>query len=287
MSISYDQVHNTLTSKNYYRRDRRFYIYDYEEVAGHYFRKCPGEPGEKRKIAFLGAAQVFGCHIADPFPSRTVRRLGTSGYNLGVAGAGPEYFLHHPEVIDIINSCEIAVVQIMSGRSVSFPGLTVSPNRNAQHRDPVSGKTRKNEVYFSDRIAEGPDKLEEALLKMRSAYVEWYRKLIGEIKVPVIPIWTAAREPGVLPTHTDKIKEALGSFPQFVDSTLVRDIETLSSEAVLAIAPLEPKQAPLRWRENRCSTWGTEKTLSVGYYLSDAFHERAAQLLEERIRATL
>ncbi|MBJ3777089.1 DUF6473 family protein [Acuticoccus mangrovi] len=290
MDINYNTVRSTLTSKNYYARYRRFITYEYEEVAGHYFRRCIGTAGDHRHIAFLGAAQVFGCHVDDPFPSQTARGLDVNAYNVGVAGAGPGYFLSRPELIDIANACDVVVLQIMSGSSVSFPGLTVHPVFNAQHIDPASGKLktkRKNKLYFADKLAAGPDIFKETILRMRTAYVEQYKDLIRAIRVPVVPIWTSAHEPGELPLDPSTINAALGSFPQLVDIHLVEAIEGLSSPAVWAIAPLEPKRLPLRWRENCCSTPGNKKELNVGYYLSETFHKKARELLIERLSEIL
>src|SRR4029077_45264 len=68
---------------------------------------------------FVGAAQTFGRFVEKPFPSLVSSYFRKPHLNLGFAGAGPEFFVNSPTLIDKINGSELCFLQIMSGRSVS------------------------------------------------------------------------------------------------------------------------------------------------------------------------
>jgi hypothetical protein len=51
------------------------------------------------------------------FPHQLSQRLAIPMLNLGIAGAGPRFFLRNPQLIQKMNEAEIVVLQVMSARS--------------------------------------------------------------------------------------------------------------------------------------------------------------------------
>ncbi|NJN74924.1 MAG: hypothetical protein HC799_20190, partial [Limnothrix sp. RL_2_0] len=43
--------------------------------------------------------------------------MGLPVLNLGYGGAGPYFYVKHPELLDYLNNAKLVVIQVMSGRS--------------------------------------------------------------------------------------------------------------------------------------------------------------------------
>ena len=99
----------------YQHEDEQFLDYGMAQLHGEWFRG-PLDQGPDA-IAWLGAAQTFGRYVAEPVPAIVGKRLGLGTLNLGSGGKGPEYFLRHPELLEEVNRCRVAVIQVMSARA--------------------------------------------------------------------------------------------------------------------------------------------------------------------------
>src|ERR1700721_1759052 len=99
---------------SYKRNDAGFFDYPMEKLHGEWFRG-PLDRGPDA-IAWLGAAQTFGRYVEEPFPGVVGKRLDLGTLNLGSGGKGPRYFLRHPELLEEVNRCRVAVIQVMSAK---------------------------------------------------------------------------------------------------------------------------------------------------------------------------
>ena len=105
----------------YEERDWEIVDYGVEMTPDHRFKLRGPLPDLDGADYFstVGAAQTFGCFCQKPYPMLLQEQLALPVLNLGVGGAGPEFFNNNPILIDYINRSRFVVVQVMSGRSQS------------------------------------------------------------------------------------------------------------------------------------------------------------------------
>jgi hypothetical protein len=171
----------------YQKRD--YEIIDYElfqlEGIGRPFRgprPAVLEPG--RYAAFVGAAQTFGCYTPKPFPRLLGEALGIETFNLGVAGAGPEFFLQRRNILALAQQARFVVLQVMSGRSVSNSvfdsngGMELLRNR-------FTGEQLGAAPSYAALLRDADRKTIEALIKeTRDNWIGHYLDLIEAIDPP-------------------------------------------------------------------------------------------------------
>lgn len=200
------------------------------------------EPGRYGTV--IGAAQTFGCFTPRPYPAILSERLETPLLNLGYSGAGPGFFLRHPELIHYINQGRFCIVQAMSARSTSN-SLLENPDGLAYGRRRRDGRPTAAEDVLAelvaDRLRRVPipgDRAKRAALRLtaiplpavravvresRRNWLEGYAELMDAITVPTVFLWFSTRTPRYLPRY-HRASHVMGEFPHMVTSSMVRTV---------------------------------------------------------------
>ncbi|MFV0633112.1 DUF6473 family protein [Demequina sp.] len=209
-------------------------------------------------VVCLGAAQTFGCFVDEPYPVLLERDLGMPVVNLGYGGAGPRFYVRHPELLVLINGAAAVVVQVMSARSedngrFASGGLEYLTERAtgervsaadgyarllAEHPGRVGSLPRP--LRKAVRVVKGPPAVREVLAQTRRSWVESYRELMEAITVPTVMLWLSKRSPGLHRSSKavwwwqryDDVNAMFGDYPQLVNRAMVRQIRPLADHYV-------------------------------------------------------
>jgi hypothetical protein len=187
----------------------------------------------------MGAAQTFGCFCEQPFPAQLQTALSLTALNLGYGGAGPYFYLKYPALIDYINQGKFAVVQVMSGRSVSNSrfdsGGLERLTRRADEAKLGADKAYEailemNYTWEKIPVAQryirklirilGAAQLKPLIAETREQWITQYRQLLQQITVPKILFWFSQRSPDYQERY-DSINTVFGEFPQLVNRKMV------------------------------------------------------------------
>lgn len=223
----------------YQARDYEVVDYRMQQLAGTglWFRgPQPDLSAPGGYFACLGAAQTLGCFCQTPFPDLLARDLGMPALNLGYGGAGPEFFVNHPELLAHVNRARFAVLQVMSARSQSnsyyrcggleYVTLTGSGDRmgaaeafgrllrgpSAVARLPVAGRRLA-------RMIARP-RAEALVTEIRAAWVDSMQALLDRIEVPVILLWFSKRTPDYRESYANA-RRLFGEFPHLVTPAML------------------------------------------------------------------
>ena len=255
-------------------------------------------------IAYLGAAQTFGRYCHEPFPTLIGQQLQLGTLNLGSGGKGPQYYLQNPQTLDLVNKAKLAVVQVMSGRSVSNSVFESTRGGRSGIRRSNGKKTTSNVIFYE--LISGQDKrglsksfLQQLVAETRDNYVKAMIELLEKIQVPTILLWFSVRSPdyqeiypSVLPRQINRwleqlsngkiglwrrqnetrVEKFLGDFPHLVNQTMVDHLKLYSDRYVEYVGQVGLPQ-PLK-------TY-TGKSLAPNvYYPSPEMHKALFHWLE-------
>ncbi|MCU0535450.1 MAG: DUF6473 family protein [Hydrococcus sp. Prado102] len=276
-------------------QDRDWEVVDYQgyilpNTGGKDFRGPQPKTLDKGEyFVCLGAAQTFGCFCENPYPILLQEKLNFPVLNLGVAGAGPWFFLQNPSLIEYINNAKFAIVQVMSGRSESN-SLFDSGGREYLTRLSDGVKLGADLAY--KELLEQYDRnyVETIIAETRQNWVNHFQQLLQNIKVPKILFWFSVREPFYQEKYTN-FTTLLGRFPHLVNSKMIGEIKKYSDRYVECIssrgmpqllisrftnkpAIIDPKREDLR------QLYGNSKLFNR-YYPSPEMHIDATNLLEK------
>ena len=232
----------------------------------------------------LGGAQTFGCYAEIPYTQMLSEHLELEVFNMGHAGAGPDFYLRQPRYFEWINKSKFAVVQVMSGRSESN-SLFTSISGRGQLRRESDGKTLPAEkAYHELLIAESRSKILDIIAETRKNYVANMRKLLHAIKVPKILLWFSERQPEYTEGFEDA-RKLLGKYPQFVNRPMAEAMKVFADEYVEAVSSAGMPQklvnrfsgeVPHIFKSNKNTT---EIRKFNNYYPSPEMHAYAAEKL--------
>jgi hypothetical protein len=275
-------------------QERDYEIIDYElyQLPGTNYRiRGPQpetlDPGEY--FTCVGAAQTFGCFTEKPYPVLLSDALGLSPLNLGFAGAGPRYFLHHRNLLNYVNRGRFAVIQVMSGRSednslFDTGGLELLTRRS-------DGRQIGAQPAWEELLAtESHERVQAIVAETRDNWVNSYRALLAEIRVPTIVFWFSIRPPDYEEDYSSDIYRFFGEFPQLVNRPMIERIKDLGDEYVECISERGLPQ-PLVSRftgepvsvAHRADLGGRWKAFNP-YYPAPEMHEDAAAALIDACR---
>lgn len=232
--------------------------------------------GDRARVVCLGAAQTFGRLVREPFPALLGARLGVPVANLGIAGARPQDYLDHPRLLDLVNESDVAVVQVMSARSVLHRALL------------EAGAEKMNEVaaWYLERIDAGATgELSEAVGESRRLWVDEMRRLLAAIEPPVILLWFSKREPDYR-IDFRSLGGIFGGAPQLVDATMLDAIRPLADGLVSVVTdsglpfPLVSRHDGSRVTLERAD--GKQRT-ETSYYPSPEMHREVAEALMDPV----
>ncbi|MBU0577405.1 glycosyltransferase [Patescibacteria group bacterium] len=234
-------------------------------------------------IACVGAAQTFGCYCEEPFPQILQDKLGVSVMNLGWSGPGPQFFLNDKNLMNYINNSKFVVLQVMSAMgedssiAINFKGTKMLRMKsNGQHflaRDFYDKLLKENNKSYVKKI----------INETRNTWIEKYKVLLSQIKVPVILFWFADREPDYIDKYGSS-RSLFGGFPQLVNRDMVEEIRPCVQDYVECVSkrgmpqPLKsklPNKKPVMYKRGKA----IEKTYN-NYYPSPEMQEDAANILE-------
>lgn len=308
--------HATEHLAGYQARDYEVVDYQLYDLAGTKlkFRGPATEISGKDFISCLGAAQTFGCFVEQPYPSLLESELQLPALNLGYGGAGPRFFNRHPELIDIINRGQMAVLQVMSGRSednskFESKGLEKlvrrsdgkSMSADAAWRSVMEVRFAWKRVPFAKAQARtvcrhfGNAAARRLLEETRKNWLQSYRELIEAIKVPTVLLWFSKRTPDFIDSY-ENLHRFMGVYPQLVTREMVDSIRSLadhyvecttqrgSPQALISRFDGGPVEVDLgRDREDFTGqTWKENR-----YYPSPEMHQDAAEALSQVVSKLL
>lgn len=254
----------------------------------------------------IGAAQTFGCFCDRPYPNLLAERLSLAALNLGYGGAGPEFFLSQPSLLDYINRGRFVVVQVMSGRSQSnslfeSQGLEFLRRRSdgayigaAQAYDELmagSPRIRNLPLGRVAHIAARLGALNAVLSTVRETRERWIESsltLLSKIRVPTILFWFSKRapayRPGLLNSHA-----LFGEFPHLINQRMVdtvKDACDAYAECISSRGSPQPLISRLTGQPTTVDPANDRPDLRTSkawthnaYYPSPEMHEDAANAL--------
>ena len=269
-------------------QDRDYDIVDYElfELPGlprPLRGPAPAELTAGRHIVFVGAAQTFGCYATIPFPALVGSSLGAPALNLGVAGAGPLFFLSRPRLLERINRAAFAVVQVMSGRSQSNSAFESKGGELLTVR--ADGRRLGAAPAWDEFLeANGPQAVDALVEETRRNWVADFKALFAAIEVPTVLLWLSTREPSYERRH-DCANSLFGEFPQLVDEGWLAEIRPCADRVVSSVSARGMPQRLISRFTGRPTAitmradLGGRKKKWNNYYPSPEMHEDAAAAL--------
>lgn len=258
--------------------DKLYFDYDLQDCGALPGRKLRGPVPDLSKpyAVCIGAAQTFGRFCERPFPTILSETLGLPVLNLGFAGSGPRAFLD-PALLDIINRAEVAVVQVLSGRSESnsaFDNGSSGGTHGIRLRDL---KSMRFEEFLEQEFAAGrAGQLVPLIQETRENWVNNYVRLLRSIAVPKVLHWFSSRTP----RRTDDYSSCwrlLGVFPQLVTEDMVERVKPLADVYVETVSKEGLPQG--LWRHDAAIDGAecVEGRLFNTYYPSPEMHRTAAE----------
>jgi Domain of unknown function (DUF6473) len=218
-------------AQSYSRKDGRFMDYRMEQFHGEWFRG-PLDRGPDA-IAWLGAAQTFGRLVDEPFPEMVGGRLHLGTLNLGSGGKSPQYYLRHPELLDEVNRCRVAVVQIMSARGCDN-SLFRSDQGGARGVRLDKGTPTRSPAILQDLISRRrPLKARRIVRQTQQAYVHEMGSLLRAIRVPKVLLWISFRP---LSPKKRGWQTLNATSPQLVSDAMVSKIEPLADQFIAVVS---------------------------------------------------
>lgn len=181
----------------------------------------------------LGAAQTFGALVERPYPTLVAEAAGLPALNLGVAGAGPRYFVEHPVLIEHVNRGRLAIIQVMSARSEDNDRfrsggleLLTLPDGSRLGAEPAYRRLLEEESEATVRAI---------VDQTRHNWIESYRSLFAMLAVPTVLLWFSTREPAYAPVY-ETVHGMFGAFPQLVDDRMVAEVRVLADDYVEVVS---------------------------------------------------
>jgi hypothetical protein len=269
-------------------QDRDWEIIDYElyqsEGFGRPFRgPNPGGLTAGRYFTCIGAAQTFGCYAEHPFPSLLSAELDMPVVNMGVAGAGPSFFLRRDNFIRLANQSAFVVMQLMSARSVS--NSLLESEGGEMLTDRKTGERLGAAPMYQKMMQSLPPEVLQALIReTQENWVTETQQLLRALTAPVVLLWFSSRQPDYQPDD-DSVHSLFGEFPQLVQGWMVdavsngmdRYIPVVSSDGL-------PQELVSRFSgqpasiNKRADLEGSSKARN-DYYPSPEMHELAFKQL--------
>ena len=296
----------------YQNRDREIVDYRMYSLAptGLWFRG-PELPELPRGgyIVCLGAAQTFGCFCEKPFPQLLQEQTGLPVLNLGYGGAGPSFFTKHDSLQPFIQNARLAIVQVMSGRSVSNSlfdsgGLEFLQRRSDGVR--LSAEAAYARVLSDARgaintAASSPLRriwrrlirayrvkfVQRLVRETRQQWIDDNRSLMNWIGVPTVLLWFSRRAPDYAIDYSS-VAGLFGEFPQLVNRPMVEAVKPRATRYVECVTSRGSPQllrsrftgrpSPVNLADDR-PDFGNSLMTHNAYYPTPEMHEDAATAL--------
>ncbi len=251
--------------------------------------------GESNALVFTGAAQTFGRFVHDPFPAQIGRIIGRPVANLGVSGAGPEFYLQRQPLLDVISRSDIHIAQLMSGRSVSAGVFECHRSNNGVLRF-LEGPCKDQEMmadraYLTLRNEYGEQAYRQQVAAVQQRWVELYREMLDGGNATTYLAWVSAGRLGEVGEQIGG-SSPVGTFPHFVTRAMVEEVAQSCAGVIDCTLPdMVPQALYSDTSGEMYEAWDREKypnrpdhlrAFNV-YYATPAQHD----LVTSRVIATL
>ena len=166
---------------------------------------------KEKYIVFVGDEIFFGINEL----SNNFKINNHKIFNLGIFGAGPSDF-NHPQYLKIINESRLCILQLMSGKSVS------TKYYKCKFKCYIYDNKKINCDTFWKFVATGRYNLGSLEEECRKCYINEYKKLILEIKVPILIVYISNEKPSMNYNYPEfickkTIKEILGNNTDYIE----------------------------------------------------------------------
>lgn len=238
----------------YQQTDRNVIDYDLWFIQGHpslAFRGPRGDMQTPGAICCIGAAQTFGRFVHRPYAQQLGEILNRPVLNLGFSGAGPEFYLGKPVLMNALARAEMVVVQAMSARSVSA-GIFETRGNNGVLT--FLDGPRKGEVHMAAvayrllRADLGEAAFRDQIAIAQEVWLAHHADLAARIPGRKIFLWLSAAAPG---ENMDLSQSPVGIFPHFVDAEMVQRVAGMGFEVVTCVLPQMTPQVLVNDRTGR------------------------------------
>jgi hypothetical protein len=209
--------------------DYRQYRFDNKKICfrGPSYAGLFEDKSKSRTAAFLGAAQFLGRFCTQSLPDIIAAETDWKCLNFGFGGASPRLFLSLGEsFFDVVNRCDLAVVQILSARAAPNAWLRVKHPHNPNM---VSIGDSTEEIFINEAWKRLLDTLtarqfEQAIQQTQLNYCRQMEELLGNIKTRKLLMWYSERGTSYQPSfgHWSKV---LGGFPQMVQTHMIERLK--------------------------------------------------------------
>ncbi len=215
---------------SYSKRD--FKIVDYKpyqlQNLPYTFRGPKPNLKPKNYIAFIGAAQTFGCFCKNPFPNLIKEDFDVDILNLGMGGAGPDHF-NDPDILSLINNAKFVVVQVLSARSVDNSFMKDSTGSTTIRN---TGEKITTKEAYRRVLSQSESFAKQIVNETRTNYIKKYQSLLEKISVPKILFWFSERNPDYRDDYTS-VKKLFNDFPHLVNQQIFEKIAEHCDEKVI------------------------------------------------------
>jgi hypothetical protein len=210
----------------------------------------PAPAWDKPRFVAMGAAQTFGRFVPRPYGAIIAERTGSACLNFGFSGAGPSFFNIRPPLFDYINASDCAVVQVLSGRSVSNSAFKVGNNQGVV--TPRGATSLVAPIFAEDAYKELLRTTSKAELirirdETRDIYISQMIELLTRITVPKILVYWSVR-PVDYEEGTGDLQAYWGNFPHFVNRNVIDSIRP-HADSFLECVSRRGLPQPLRNRQ--------------------------------------
>lgn len=248
------------------------------------YEKVLASRGNKKIVAFLGAAQFFG-----RFCDKSVPDLVTSdsigALNFGAGGASPHFFLKLGEpFFDVLSRCDLVVLQVLSARAAPNSWLTAL---NPFRPNMITIRQTNEEMFVNqawDRLLGTLTAREfgQAVEQTRLNYLRQMSELIQKIPARTAVMWYSDREPRYMPTY-DHVSKAMGLFPQFVHEGMVDELRSKADGFAECVSSAgRPHRLVNRFTGAPAVIYPTRKDPSENYYYpTPGMNNAAANVLRK------
>jgi hypothetical protein len=238
-------------------------------------------PGEY--FTCLGAAQTFGRYCEQPYPTLLAHRVGLPVLNLGIAGAGPRFFVGQKAMLGYVNAGTFAIVQIMSARGEDNSLFETEGRAFVTRRS--DGARMEAALAYRELVAkESVERIQAVVVETRQNWLASFASLLEAIEVPTILLWFSERAPDYEDVYSKSGEGPLfGRFPQLVNRAMVEQVRRAADEYVECISARGlPQRLVSRLTSDPGPGRGKERYNR--YYPSPEMHADAADALIEACR---
>lgn len=239
-------------------------------------------------ISCVGAAQTFGCYVKHTYVEQIGNSLGCGALNLGISGAGPGFFLSRPAFIKKVNQGKLAIVQVMSGRSVAN-SLYSTNGKEMLERISDGVKQGAAPMYAELLQSKNSELISAVLHETRNNWVREYIELLDRITVPKILLWFSVRTPEYS-AELNNVHDFFGEFPQLVNREMINLIKVSADDYIECVTDAGMPQKLISQYTgqpvtiNKRADLGGNKKSYNDYYPSPEMHDVAAKIILEKIK---